>query len=234
VQRMIFVCGLHRSGTTMLEQYLFSRFEVSGLRANVPENEGQFLQNVYKPAFYYGGPGKFAFSRKMQEDLILLDNYTDYRSKITSSWAKYCVGQGDFLIEKSPPNLTKIWWLRQVFPDSLFIIWTRDPRVVSGATQKWSRTSLEELMMHWSTAYQIAKNDLKGVNYFLMSYERFCQSPDQCLEESGILKYLTERRLPLKLDPRFEEVKNSNSKYINAFKEKIMSGGSWEYFGYLQ
>ena len=90
----------------MLEQYLFSRFEVSALRANVPENEGQFLQNVYKPAFHYGGPGKFAFSRKMQEDLILLDNYTDFRLEITSSWAKYCVGQGDFLIEKSPPNLT--------------------------------------------------------------------------------------------------------------------------------
>lgn len=229
--RLIFICGLHRSGTSLLENYLYANFSVSSLRGPVKENEGQFLQDVYKPAHYYGGAGKFAFSKTMQDDLRILNDYSSYATRILNSWTQYTVGTGSFLVEKSPPNITKIWWLRKVFPDAIFIVWTRDPRAVSGATLKWSKTSLEELMQHWSTAYSFAKDDIDDKT-IRMRYEDFCNSPEHCLEQSGIAELLPRRPVPLDLPNRFATISNSNSEYIQLFENRIVLGGAWDSFGY--
>jgi len=231
MKRMIFICGLHRSGTTLLEHYLYSSFETCALRASVPENEGQFLQDVYQPAYKYGGPGKFAFSKKMEDDLLTLNEFSEYRKKIMRSWSNYVVGEGDFLIEKSPPNITKMWWLRKVFPDAIFIVWTRDPRAVSGATQKWSNTSLHELMQHWNTAYSIAKNDISS-DTIVIQYEDFCMSPENCFEKSGIEKFIKRRAKPIALEKRFHNISNTNARYIELFEDIIIGKGIWEDFGY--
>lgn len=230
--RLAFICGLHRSGTTLLEQYLYSHFEVKALRAAVPENEGQFLQDLYKPAFHYGGPGRFAFSQKMQDDLRALTDFDRYSAKILRSWSKHTVGEGSVLLEKSPPNITKMWWLRKVFPDAIFIVWTRDPRAVSGATQKWSKTSLEELMQHWNAAYSIAKDDINS-DTIVMRYEDFCVSPESCLEKSGIEHFLKRREKPIELAERFSTISNTNERYIRCFDDIIIGDGVWEDFGYL-
>jgi hypothetical protein len=60
--RLVFVCGLHRSGTTPLTRCLADHPQVSGFRGTgVPEDEGQHLQDVYAAAAAFGGPGGFAF-----------------------------------------------------------------------------------------------------------------------------------------------------------------------------
>lgn len=230
--QLVFICGLHRSGTTLLEQYLYSHFKVKALRAPVPENEGQFLQDVYKPALHYGGPGKFAFSQKMQDDLRELTDFDSYASRILSSWSKHTVGEGSILLEKSPPNITKMKWLRKVFPDAVFIVWTRDPRAVSGATQKWSKTGLEELMQHWNTAYSIARDDINP-DTIVMHYEEFCASPESCLKKSGLDHFLERRAEPIELSERFRSISNTNTKYIKRFEDIIIGDGVWEDFGYL-
>src|ERR1700691_2539156 len=65
----VFLGGLHRSGTTLLFRMLREHPEISGFENNkvkeewlAPEDEGQFLQTVYPPAVFFGGPGKFAFA----------------------------------------------------------------------------------------------------------------------------------------------------------------------------
>jgi hypothetical protein len=229
--RMLFICGLHRSGTSLLEQYLFANFSVSALRSPVPENEGQFLQDVYKPAKNYGGPGKFAFDQTMQNDLEELSDYSSYATRMLKSWSRHTVGQGSFLLEKSPPNITKIWWLRRVFPDAIIIVWTRDPRAVSGAKLKWSNTSLEELMQHWDAAYTLAVKDIDDET-ITMRYEDFCESPDECIQQSGIADFLQRRSNPLPLPNRFSSITDSNSEYIKLFENKTILGGIWEKFGY--
>lgn len=215
----------------MLEQYLFSRFRVMALRAPVPENEGQFLQDIYKPAYHYGGPGKFAFSKEMQEDLVDLNDFASYAPRMLKSWSEYAVGDGSYLLEKSPPNITKIWWLRRVFPDAVFIVWTRDPRAVSGATLKWSNTSLEELMQHWSVAYSFAKQDMDA-NTITMCYEDFCASPELTLERSGLPEILTRRSNALEIPQRFQSISNTNYRYLKGFNGKPSAGEVWEEFGY--
>src|ERR1035438_9589816 len=65
----VFLCGLHRSGTTLLFRMLREHPEMTGFANNkvaaewAPlEDEGQFLQGIYPPAMCYGGPGSFAFA----------------------------------------------------------------------------------------------------------------------------------------------------------------------------
>ena len=61
-QQLLFVAGLHRSGTSLLHGILAEHPDISGFAdTGVPEDEGQHLQSVFQPAKRYGGPGKFAF-----------------------------------------------------------------------------------------------------------------------------------------------------------------------------
>ena len=46
-RRYVFVCGLHRSGTSLITRSLMDHPEVSGFRdTGAIEDEGQFLQTV--------------------------------------------------------------------------------------------------------------------------------------------------------------------------------------------
>ena len=61
-RRLLFVGGLHRSGTSLVHRCLTRHPEVSGFSGTgVPEDEGQHLQTVYPPAYAHGGPGRFGF-----------------------------------------------------------------------------------------------------------------------------------------------------------------------------
>src|ERR1041385_8014493 len=61
--RLVFLAGLHRSGTTLLARLLAAHPEVSGFSdTGVPADEGQHLQTVYPAAKEYGGPGRFGFA----------------------------------------------------------------------------------------------------------------------------------------------------------------------------
>ena len=62
--KLVFVGGLHRSGTTPLARVLAEHPDVSGFGATRPtgvtEDEGQHLQDLYPAARAYGGAGRFA------------------------------------------------------------------------------------------------------------------------------------------------------------------------------
>ena len=62
--KFIFICGLHRSGTSLLYKILKSQSEISGLsNTGAIEDEGQHLQSIFKAANKFGGPGKFGFNK---------------------------------------------------------------------------------------------------------------------------------------------------------------------------
>ena len=62
IKSHIFICGLHRSGTTLLEELMSSFFEISCLRMTALKNEGQFAQKVYLPLFLVV-PGSLLLTR---------------------------------------------------------------------------------------------------------------------------------------------------------------------------
>jgi hypothetical protein len=159
--QMIFMGGLHRSGTSFLARMLASHPEASGLTGtNVAEDEGQLVQNVYDAARLHGGPGKFAFSPEMH----LTENSASCKPESTAAlmraWGPYWDLSKRVLVEKSPPNLTKSRYLQALFPDAYFVMIMRHPIAVAEATAKWTKTSRLSLVSHWVAAHEIMAADL--------------------------------------------------------------------------
>lgn len=232
IDRLVFICGLHRSGTTLLERLLAASYDVSVLRANVPESEGQHMQDVYSPAHNFGGPGRFAFSEELRSELAALSDYEEHRRRIMERWSHFVVGQSPVLLEKSPPNLTKIGWLRRVFPASRFIVMTRDPRAVAAATQKWSKGPLMPLMEHWDEAHRQAIEELRDDDCSIIRYEDLTENTEAELARIAAETGLEPKLQSGDVEQRHRVLTNSNQKYIDRHPTGIYGSGAWDYFGY--
>ena len=56
---LLFIGGLHRSGTSVLHRILRSHPAATGIdNPRVPESEGQYVQDVFAPDRAFGGPGR--------------------------------------------------------------------------------------------------------------------------------------------------------------------------------
>lgn len=224
----VFLAGLHRSGTSILHELLRAHPEISGFEGTgVPEDEGQHLQTVFRPAYEYGGPGKFVFDERslMDETHELVSE--DNARAIFDSWAPHYDVSKRYLIEKSPPNLVRARFLQALFPNSRFVVILRHPVAVSYATQKWSRTSIRSLLEHTLRAYEIFVRDAEKLNSVMtIRYEDFVAAPQPTLD-------LIFGFLGLPSAPCTKEVRSTiNAKYFDAWRaeranpvKRLLMGG---------
>jgi hypothetical protein len=185
--RYIFVCGLHRSGTSVLFRALRDHPEVSGFHGTAsPEDEGMHLQSVYLPSGRYGGAGEFGFHTEAHltesSPLVTEEN----RRKLFSEWSRYWDLSKTYLLEKSPPNIIRARFLQAMFPNSYFIVMLRLPLAVSYATQKWYRKyrinwrRFPRIFEHWLVCHEIFREDQKYLDHsFVVKYEEFVAEPDK-------------------------------------------------------
>jgi len=215
-KKFIFIAGLHRSGTSLLDQIIKSHPKISGFQnTGVPEDEGQHLQSVYKPAKAFGGPGKFAFNQKsyMNETHPLATE--ENAKKLFKEWSSYLDISKEYMVEKSPPNIIRTRFLQKLFPKSKFIIILRHPIAVSFATKRWSDGSTSELIEHYLKSYEILTEDLKYIrNWHLIKYEDFISSPQKTID--NIFNYLELESISIEQKIK----KDINKKYFLQWKEE--------------
>jgi hypothetical protein len=214
-RKLVFVGGLHRSGTTLITGCLQDHREVSGFsKTGVEHDEGQFLQTVYPTAKQYGGPGRFGFHNDARltekSNLVTVENALRLWREWSALWDLDC----PVLLEKSPPNLIRYRFLQAVFPEAYFITVVRHPIAVSLATKKWSKTSIRSLIEHWLRCHRIWLEDSHFLRrQYAFKYEEFVSSPVSIL--NALFDFLDLEPIPLK-----REVINSNAKYFEKWKSQ--------------
>lgn len=208
-KKIVFISGLHRSGTSILHRVISSAESVSGFDdTGVPEDEGQHLQSVFKPAIAFGGPGEFAFDEdaRMTEKNKLITE--ENKEILTEEWAEHWDTDKPILVEKSPPNLIRTRFLQEMFPNVYFITVVRHPLAVALATKKWSKSKVERLLKHWIKAHKIYLQDRAMIEHELcFSYEYMTKYPNEVLDK-------IETFLGIKIKQR-ERFVNKNKKYFD-------------------
>ncbi len=211
----IFIAGHHRSGTSLLHEIIRDHPLISGfLNTGVPEDEGQHLQTVFKPARKYGGPGKYIFkhgSHMTEEHNLATDVSAE---KIMEQWGKYYDHSCEHYIEKSPPNLIRTRFLQKLFPNSKFIVILRHPLAVSYATQKWSKTSIRSLIKHTLLGYEIFMKDMGYLsNVYVLRYEDFVIRPQEEIDKIYNFLNLNSQKIQHVVKP------DVNEKYFSMWED---------------
>ena len=184
-RQVVFIGGLHRSGTSLLFRCLRDHPDISGFQnTGVSEDEGHYLQSVYAPTWRHGGPGRFGFdpNAHLTENSPLATS--ENACRLFMDWAPYWDLRKPWLLEKTPANLLRTRFLQTMFPAARFVIIMRHPVAVSLATQKWRDVAIRSLLDHWIVCHEVFADDAKRLNHVLViKYEDLLASPNDTLRQ---------------------------------------------------
>ena len=213
-ERLVFIGGLHRSGTTLLAELLGAHSDISALTGtSVWHDEGQFLQDVVPTAHECGGPGRFAYASSAHLTEADVDDATSIRRCLLDAWQPYWELDRAYLVEKSPPNLLRFRYLQRVFPEALFIAIVRHPVAVAYATAGWAQVGVGDLLDHWLHAHEIFVKDRAVLDRIeTVQYEQLVA------DVPGTLAQL-HRAIGVRPEvPAIEVRRDTNERYLRRFR----------------
>jgi hypothetical protein len=253
--KYVFVCGLQRSGTSMLGRNIARLENCTGFKnTGVLQDEGQYLQDVYPPDRAYGGTGRYGFDPRAHltgtSDLLTPENV----ARLRASWHNYWDSSKTICVEKTPGNLIMTRFLQAAFPNSYFVILQRHPVAVSLATQRWkvSLTAIHRLFEHWLQCYGIFEEDKKYLErVYHLKYEDYIKDPGKYHQEIAAFigtrvpeppkedrfRYVTQWPNPMGLrvpERTMEEVTAThNEKYFDRWRRLLTKSPSKVYYRYV-
>lgn len=213
-RRLIFVGGLHRSGTTLLAQLLAEHPEITGLHhTGAPHDEGQHLQDVMPTAAALGGPGHFALAPKAHLTEHDVDDAGTTRARLTTAWSPYVDPARSIWVEKSPPNLVRFRYLQRVFPGAACIAIVRHPVAVAYASEFWAEAGTAHLLEHWLVAHETLASDRPHIDGLqVVRYEDLVADP------TGTITAIDERLGLAPHAPQTEVQRATNVRYFKRFR----------------
>ena len=161
-----------------LARWLASHPDVRGLTAiAVYEDEGEHLPSVYRPLRPMEARGGSRSIRSSTHRGVCLHRTGRVRPA-ARRLVRYCDTSKAVVIEKSPPNLIRMRFLRSLFPKARFIIVIRHPIAVSLATRKWRRASNDRLIEYWLAGHRSLVEDARAVgDVAVIRYEDLMADP---------------------------------------------------------
>lgn len=141
----VFITGMFRSGTTLLEQMLacHSRMKASGERSYLPQTIGKLLSRP-----------KALEHHLSRQDLDKIAQV--YLAESTENFQ-----QPNYLIDKRPDNFLHLGFIRRIFPRAKFIILLRD----------WRDTSLS-IFSHRLGPGQNYANDFENTKHYYQCHKK--------------------------------------------------------------
>jgi hypothetical protein len=186
---------------------------VSGFQdTGAVEDEGQFLQSVYPPAFTYGGAGLYGFDPRSHLDERSPLATAENGAKLRAEWMRHWDPECAILMEKSPPNLVHTRFLQALFANARFVVILRHPIAVSLATAKRGGIPLYTLIEHWLVCHERFRADLAHLRQVhVLRYEDFTARPQATLDE--IWRFVGLESVPLA-----EPVRSHNAPYLEQWE----------------
>ena len=169
--RYVFVCGLHRSGTSLVTRMIAGLPGVAGIEgAPVPENEGVYLQGAIPHTARDGVPMHFATDPAQHHVEGSAYDRLETKRRIEADWAPW-FAEAPWRVEKSPVNLTRMRLYQQLFPMAQFVVVTRHPEAVAGAVRKWRDMPFGAMIDHWIDAHRVVAGDLPFLHAALVLHD---------------------------------------------------------------
>lgn len=217
----LLICGLHRSGTSLITRSLAAHPQITGFRnTGAIEDEGQFLQTVMPLEIVYGSVGRFGFDPRAHLTEASILNTPENGRKLFSEWSRHWDMSRPVRVEKTPSNLLRMRLLNRLLEPARFVIVTRHPVAACLATLKWTEGSLFSLLSHWVHCYRIARDDAASLPHVIWtSYEAFVARPEQ--ELNRLLQFAGLEPVP-GIAPA---LKSENEKYFQQWRERYFGDG---------
>lgn len=187
--RIAFVGGLHRSGATLVARILGSNADASGMSGTGAGSiEGQHIQDIYSGTL--GNTSEWSFHPEAHLTEEDARQVPDAGTRLWQSWSPHWDLDRTVLVEKSPPNLTRMRYFQEIFPGSRFIVVTRHPVVQALAVRKWATHSrgrftygFPRLVEHWVHAHDVFAEDALHIqNLLVLRYEHLLREPARQLD----------------------------------------------------